>query len=256
MEWIDNFTDIQNICSGKKVGWMGFEEKRDIAFLHQGYLNCLQKLKDNNDIVVVDLLDFIMFLNALWKNERRLNDYFIDITDYISYFKNHADYLLFQDHEQQMQRLLQGDIGIIKRDVIDKEYPYQYKASELITKTFIAIFLMYKKFYNLNISESVNMWKCGFRSFFYRDSLKQMGIKLHVMDPPIDKDGLIPMDHDSYCNIEVRNELIKINNEIKSSNFQNADEVYIFDHPEYAERKIVEAFIKINGIKNRLIQVI
>ena len=258
MQIIDDFKTIKELTDNKKVGWMIFEEKRDVKYLHQGHLDGLDILNKNNDIVVVDLLYFGMLLSALWRNERYIPKPFIKLSDYEKYFQGRVDYLFFQIPEQQLNRIMDpnSDIGIIKKPIIQNPYPYQYEANELITKSFNAIFLMYKKLYNLNISESANMWKCGFRSFFYRDSLKQMGIKLHVMDPPIDKDGLIPMDHDSYCNVEVRNELIKINNEIKSSNFQNVDEVYIFDHPEYAERKIVEAFIKINGLKNRLVQVI
>ena len=258
MQIIDNFKTIKELTDNKKVGWMIFEEKRNIKYLNQGYLNCLDVLNTNNDIVVLDLLHFGMLLSALWRNERHIPKSFIKLSDYEKYFQGRVDYLFFQSPEQQLNRImdLNSDIGIVKKPIIQNPYPYQYEANELITKAFNAIFLMYRKLYNLNISESANMWKCGFRSFFYRDFLKKMGIKLHIIDPPFDKDGLIPMDHDSYYNTKSRNELIKINNEIKNSDFQNVDEVYIFDHPEYAERKIVEALIKIDSAKNRLVQII
>lgn len=258
MQVVDNFKKIKEVTDNKKIGWMIFEEKRDIKHLHQGYLNCLDTLKANNDIVVVDLLDFSMFLNTLWRNTRHLSEYSIDLHDYEKYFKDRVDYLFYQDHKQQLNRIMtkETDIGIIKKPIMNNPYPYQYEANKLITQTFNAIFSMYKTQYSLNISESANMWKCGFRSFFYRDFLKKMDIKMHIIDPPFDKDGLIPMDNDSYHSSENREELIKINNEIKESNFENVKEKYFFDYPQYAKRKMVEALVEVNSSRNRLVQVI
>ena len=254
MQIIDNFKTIKKLTDNKKVGWMIFDKKRDIKYLNQSYHYCLDELKINNDVVVVDLLHFKMIVRALWRNEHYIPKSFIKLSDYEQYFQERVDYLFFQSPEQQLKRI--HNIASIKKIITRNPYPYQYEANELITKTFNAIFLMYKKLYNLNISESVNMWKCGFRTFFYRDFLKKMGIKLHIVDPLFDQDGLIPIDRDSYYNTKSKNKLIKINNEIRQGNYKNVDELYIFDHPEYAERKIVEALIKINRAKNRLVQII
>lgn len=285
---LDNFNDVQDVCAGKRVGWMIFEEKEKKRMLHQGYTNCLQRLKENNDLVVVDLIDFFMFLWALWKNHRVIRDYNLELPDYIKYFDGAADYLVFQDHHQQMHRLLDfGDIGKLKREVANKPYPYQYEANELVTKTFNFVYLMYRDFFKLGISESANMWKCGFRSYYYRDFLwNHLGAEMHIIEPPRDGDGLIPSDNPSHDKNEDRQALIEVNNRLRKYNkdqvrvekkrikeelkakkvkksgdkgssdervIGEVEEVHIFEDARYSDAIVVETMAQVNGRKNRIV---
>jgi len=261
MEIIDSFKDAQTLCENKKVGWMIFEEKQKPQALNQGYLNCLTKLKETNDIVIVDLLHFTMMLNALWKNTRAIPEYPIELPTYIEYFNKHVDYLFFQDHHQQLDRIMGAgkDIGHLKTLTENLPYVYQYEANELITKTFIMIFLMYKYHYNLNITESANMWKCGYRSYFYRDFLQhKLGINMQILDPLFDSDGLIVQDNPKEA-ASVRKAMITLNNSVnikKETPIDNQiEKVYVFTHPEYSKNSITEVLVTAkSGTKHRFMK--
>lgn len=267
------FTDFEDLKTqlgqhnNPKIGWMLFEDKTDPGYLNEGYLNTLRILKRDCDIVVVDIVGFGMMLKSLYLNHNEIYKPVITISEYMEYFDELADHILYQPPYDQLARLREpSDIGLYKKrvNIYTKNYPFQYQANEMITKTFLTIFELYK-FKNLPIHCSANMWKCGYRSFFYKDCLeKKLNINMIITDPIRDEYGLIPTDSDTYSDPENRELLININNKIQTNTLpleefrqvllqhENVSEVYLFDG-SFASGSMIEVLINIGNQKARIV---
>ena len=265
-----NFEDLKTQLDqhvNLKIGWMLFEDKSDPNYLNEGYLNTLRILKQKCDIVVIDIIGFGMMLGSLYFNQNILYKPIITISEYMEYFGELADHILYQSPYDQLARLREPtNIGLYKKrvELFSKDYSYQYQANELITKAFLMIFELYK-FKKLPISQSANMWKCGYRSYFYKHYLEtHMGINMTITDPVRDSDGLIPTDSDTYSGSESRELLVDINNKILSNilpleefkqtllQHEKISEVYIFNSP-FAPGSMIEVLINIDEQKARIV---
>jgi len=267
------FTDFENLKTElekdnkQKIGWMLFEDKTDPGYLNEGYLNTLRILKQDCDIVVVDIVGFGMMLRSLHSNHNELYRPVITIAEYKDYFGDLADYILYQSPYNQLARLREpSDIGFYKKrvNIYSKDYPFQYQANEMITKTFLTIFELYK-FKNVPVHYSANMWKCGYRSFFYKHYLeKNLNISMTITDPVRDEYGLIPTDSDTYSDPENRELLININDKIQANTLpldefrqvllrhENISEVYLFDG-SFASEPMIEVLMNIGDQKARIV---
>jgi len=267
------FTDFENLKiqlkqhEGQQIGLMLFEDKFDSKYLHSGYLDTLKQLRKKCDIVVIDIVGFGMLLSSIHYNLQELYKPTITIEEYKSYFGDLADYILYQTPYDQLARLREPtDIGFYKKKVNQycKIYPMQYSVNEKITKTFLMIFELYG-FKEMPIHCSANMWKCGYRSFFYKHYLENnLNIDMEITEPPRDIDGLIPADSDTHSDPEYRELLISINNKIKSwtgslvelketlSNAEHISEIYLFNGP-YSQHPVIEVLIDKNNTKARIV---
>jgi hypothetical protein len=248
-----------------KVGWMIFEDKKKTEHLHQGYLDTLRVLRDQVDIVVVDVVGFKMMLNVLFY-QRHLYEPVISEQEYSEYFGDLVDYLVLEPPIKQLERFsdpkMNNEVHLLLRDRC-REYPVGYKENDMILKTFLCIFEQYKR-RGIHIDASANMWKCGFRSFLYKHYLETyLDIQMTITEPPVDPDGLILSDSVAYKNIAARKVLKALHKGFQQNPGRMKETVlrknphvaqyHVFDDPRFIDGTIVETLVSKGNHKARLV---
>ena len=249
MEIISDLNELKEISESGSVGWLLHTEKNHINGNNDNYLNILKMLKKDNDIVVADLCDFLL-LNTIWFKPENIRstpmigiDWCETVEMYKNYMDGYADYLFIQEHDLQIQNFVTNIKKLQEYKDFIKSYSsvfdLQYEKNYLVLKTTILRLYILKHHYKIDINSSMNLWRCGYRAFIYKDFCeKHLDINMDIISPLRTPGGLMltetnPSAIQQSIMTIVNNKLMKVTDFSMSNlkrTFKNNKEVKSIHH--------------------------